>query len=79
MFEMSGLSFKLKTKNRSNKTWKENLRIIHRSINWKIFVDGLNSNKKFTEFSFLHLISLSIEMKPLLSVRMSELDEIEYY
>jgi helicase len=43
----------------------------------KIFVDGLNSNKKFTEFSFLHLISLSIEMKPLLSVRMSELDEIE--
>jgi helicase len=43
----------------------------------KIFVDGLKSKEKFTEFSFLQLISSSIEMKPLLSVRMSELDEIE--
>ena len=43
----------------------------------KIFVDALKNKEKFTEFSFLQLISSSIEMKPLLSVRMSELDEIE--
>jgi len=43
----------------------------------KIFVDALKSREKFTEFSFLQLISSSIEMKPLLSVRMSELEEIE--
>jgi len=43
----------------------------------KIFVDTLKNKDKFTEFSFLQLISSSIEMKPLLSVRMSELDEIE--
>jgi helicase len=43
----------------------------------KLFLDGLKSDKVFTEFSFLQLISSSIEMKPLLSVRMSELDEIE--
>jgi helicase len=43
----------------------------------KLFLDGLKSDKVFTEFSLLQLISSSIEMKPLLSVRMSELDEIE--
>jgi len=43
----------------------------------KILVDALKNKEKFTEFSFLQLISSSIEMKPLLSVRMSELDEIE--
>jgi len=43
----------------------------------KIFVDGLKNCNNFTEFSFLHLISSSIEMKPLLSVKMSEFEEIE--
>jgi len=43
----------------------------------KLFVDALKSKEKFTEFSFLQLISFSIEMKPLLSIRMSELEEIE--
>jgi helicase len=43
----------------------------------KLFLDGLKNDKIFTEFSLLQLISSSIEMKPLLSVRMSELDEIE--
>ncbi len=43
----------------------------------KIFLDALKSGNKFTEFSFLHLISSSIEMKPLLSIRIGELDEVE--
>jgi helicase len=43
----------------------------------KLFLDGLKNDKAFTEFSLLQLISSSIEMKPLLSVRMSELNEIE--
>jgi len=43
----------------------------------KLFVDALKSKEKFTEFSFLQLISFSIEMKPLLSIRMGELEEIE--
>jgi len=43
----------------------------------KLFVDALRSKEKFTDFSFLQLISSSIEMKPLLSIRMSELEEIE--
>jgi len=43
----------------------------------KLFVDALKSKEKFTNFSFLQLISSSIEMKPLLSIRISELEEIE--
>ncbi|MGC9058947.1 MAG: DEAD/DEAH box helicase [Candidatus Aenigmatarchaeota archaeon] len=43
----------------------------------KIFVDGLKSNKKLTELSVLQLISSSIEMIPLPSIKMSELSEIE--
>jgi len=43
----------------------------------KIFVDGLKSNKKPTELSVLQLISSSIEMMPLPSIKMVELSEIE--
>jgi helicase len=43
----------------------------------KLLLDGLKKDKNFTEFSFLQLISSSIEMKPLIAVRTGELSEIE--
>ncbi|MFH7880760.1 MAG: DEAD/DEAH box helicase [Candidatus Aenigmatarchaeota archaeon] len=46
-------------------------------ITGKIFVDAIESNKKFEEINVLQLISFSYEMKPLPYVRSSEIEEIE--
>ncbi|MEM5815205.1 MAG: DEAD/DEAH box helicase [Candidatus Aenigmatarchaeota archaeon] len=43
----------------------------------KLFVDALNSKKEFETFNTLQLISFSYEMRPLPSIKTSEISEID--
>lgn len=43
----------------------------------KFFVDAIKSDKEFEEFNILQLISYSYEMRPLPSIRISEVEEVE--